>query len=284
MNANDFYGRHAELTKADIVTAAQQLGVEPATIKAVFDVEAAGAPFLPDGRPKILFEAHKFGAATNYKYSAITDPNGKFISAKAWDRRLYGAGGAWQYTRLLLAMKYDEAAALKSTSWGAFQILGSNFSDCDYDDVYEFVKDMCDSAGDQLLAFCQFVNANELTGYLKSKNWAKFARAYNGPAYKDNDYDDKLAAAYHKELAIFAQRISEANHGESPSEDTASVTRAQIAAVQAALNALHVSEFPLTVDGYTGPKTNAAISAFQVANGLKNTGTVTKELIGKLGI
>ncbi|WP_426772988.1 N-acetylmuramidase domain-containing protein, partial [Pseudomonas aeruginosa] len=31
---------------------------------------------------------------------------------------------------------------------------------------------------------------------LKSKDWAEFARRYNGPDYKKNNYDVKLAEAY----------------------------------------------------------------------------------------
>jgi hypothetical protein len=33
---------------------------------------------------------------------------------------------------------------------------------------------------------------------LKNKNWAAFARGYNGKDYKINKYDQKLAAAYKK--------------------------------------------------------------------------------------
>lgn len=30
------------------------------------------------------------------------------------------------------------------------------------------------------------------------KNWAQFAKAYNGPAYKENKYDAKLNEAYQR--------------------------------------------------------------------------------------
>lgn len=35
---------------------------------------------------------------------------------------------------------------------------------------------------------------------LQAKDWAEFARRYNGPAYKENRYDEKLAKAYQKFL------------------------------------------------------------------------------------
>jgi hypothetical protein len=33
---------------------------------------------------------------------------------------------------------------------------------------------------------------------LENLDWAKFARGYNGAGYKQNKYDEKLAAAYKK--------------------------------------------------------------------------------------
>ena len=48
------------LTDADINFVAQQLGVEPACVKAVYTVESSGKGFLSNGDPKILFEGHIF--------------------------------------------------------------------------------------------------------------------------------------------------------------------------------------------------------------------------------
>ncbi len=52
--------------------------------------------------------------------------------------------------------------------------------------------------GEHLAAFGRFIIANNLTKYLKNKDWANFARRYNGPGYKQNKYDEKLARAYNK--------------------------------------------------------------------------------------
>jgi hypothetical protein len=38
--------------------------------------------------------------------------------------------------------------------------------------------------------------ANRLDGALRARNWPSFARGYNGPAYAQNAYDKKMAAAY----------------------------------------------------------------------------------------
>ena len=38
---------------------------------------------------------------------------------------------------------------------------------------------------------------------LKDQSWPKFAELYNGPAYKENHYDVKLARAFEKLSAIY---------------------------------------------------------------------------------
>jgi len=50
----------------DYSRAADLLGVDVATIRAVCDVETSGSGFLPDGRPKILFEGHVFWRELRY--------------------------------------------------------------------------------------------------------------------------------------------------------------------------------------------------------------------------
>jgi hypothetical protein len=54
------------------------------------------------------------------------------------------------------------------------------------------------SAVSQLNAFVNFIQANNLAQYLKTKNWAAFAYRYNGPGYKANSYDTKLQTYYNK--------------------------------------------------------------------------------------
>jgi murein DD-endopeptidase MepM/ murein hydrolase activator NlpD len=62
-----------EMTDADYVWAAKELGVEKAAIKAFATVESGGSGFLKIGKktyPKILYERHKFAKFTKNKYSA----------------------------------------------------------------------------------------------------------------------------------------------------------------------------------------------------------------------
>jgi hypothetical protein len=180
------------LTRNDVAEIAQELRCEAAAVWAVCDVESRGSGFLPDGRPKILFEAHLFGRMTDHQYDR-SHPN---ISSPVWNHSLYGAGGAHQYDRLHEAMSLDHTAALESASWGMFQILGSNYSACGFGSVDEFVKTMGESEKNQLDAFARFCHEAGLVRYLTSLDWLHFALGYNGRLEAQNDYHGKLKRAY----------------------------------------------------------------------------------------
>jgi hypothetical protein len=187
------------LTDEDFARAAKELNVEVAAIRAVAEVEA-GAPgqgFIADGRPAILYEAHIFHAETKGKHSGAKDRRGVALSSPKWDRSLYGATGAAQHARYEDARKLDPDAANKACSWGTFQILGQNHKQCGFDTSQAFVDAMwTGGAAAHLDAFVAFIKANNLDGPLRAKNWAAFARGYNGPAYAQNAYDKKMANAY----------------------------------------------------------------------------------------
>ena len=184
------------MTDDDFERAARELNVEVAAIKAVAEVEASGLGFLPDGRPAILYEAHIFHRATGGKHANAVDSRGKKLSSAKWDRTLYGATGDWQHKRYEAARALDADAANKACSWGTFQILGENYKACGFDSSQAFVDAMWGGEAAHLDAFVAFIKANKLDGALRAKNWAAFARGYNGPGYAQNAYDKKMAAAY----------------------------------------------------------------------------------------
>lgn len=186
------------LTELDFARAARALSVDIPTVRAVAEVEAAGRGFLPDGRPSILYEAHVFGRLTNHRHGD-RDRLGRALSARAWDRSLYGPAGAWQHDgRLLPAADLDWEAAHRAASWGAFQILGTNHVMVGYATIHGFVSAMQSGASAHLDTFVTFVKANRLDGPLQRREWAVFARGYNGSGFAANQYDIKLAAAYRK--------------------------------------------------------------------------------------
>lgn len=187
----------ATLTDEDFARAAKELNVEEAAIRAVAEVEAAGAGFIADGRPAILYEAHVFHKETGGKHSNARDRRGVALSSAKWNKSLYGATGAAQHNRYEDARKLDADAANKACSWGTFQILGQNHKACGFDSSQEFVDAMwTGGAAAHLDAFVAFIKANKLDTALRNKQWATFARGYNGPAYAENAYDQKMANAY----------------------------------------------------------------------------------------
>jgi len=184
------------LADDDFARAAKELNVEVAAIRAVAEVEAAGAGFLPDGRPSVLYEAHIFHKHTKGAHGAAVDRRGIKLSSLNWNRSLYGATGAAQHNRIEDAAKLNWGAAHKAASWGTFQILGENHKAAGHDTIEDFVDAMHSGAAAHLDAFVSFIKANKLDVPLRAKNWAAFARGYNGPGYAQNAYDEKIAAAY----------------------------------------------------------------------------------------
>lgn len=172
--------------------AARRLGCKEAAVRAVAEVESAGSGFLPDGRPKILFEAHIFSRLTAHKY----DRSNRRISSRKRDKTLY-QGGAREHLRLAEAAALDATAAYQSASWGRFQIMGFNWKRCGFPDLQGFLFAMRDDAG-QLAAFVGFVIASGLADELQREDWVGFASVYNGPAFREYQYDTKIAAAYRR--------------------------------------------------------------------------------------
>lgn len=179
------------LTGADYQKAAILLGIEVAAIKAVASVESRGDGFLSNGKPKVLFEGHWFSRFTNGKF----DKYYPTLSYKRWTKKYY-RGGTAEYQRYLSAAALDQEAAMKSTSWGRFQIMGFNHNKCGYTNVKDFVSEMHQNEGHHLYAFVNFLRSTGLDVHLKAKNWAAFARGYNGPEYAKNKYDTRIRQAY----------------------------------------------------------------------------------------
>lgn len=250
----EFSGPATGLNDAAIEAAASKIGCQVAAVRAVIDVESKGG-FLADGRPKILFERHYFSRLTKGKYNA-SNPD---ISNPKWGGY---KGGAAEYDRLARAIKLDRDAALRSASWGAFQIMGDNCKICGFNTVEDFVKAQVSGAPAQLDAFVSFVRKNGLADEMVRCDWAGFARGYNGPAYRENKYDEKLAAA-------FRFHAAGGSHVDSPRPTLRQGDKGD--AVKVLQQALKI-----TADGDFGPGTKQAAIAFQKAHGLYADGIVGK--------
>lgn len=184
------------LTEQDWQDAATLLGCEVAAIKAVADVESPGAGFLASGEPYVLFEAHLFSRFTNHFY----DDSHPQISSRTWNRQLY-RNSKGEHERLQQAALLNRDAAMKSASWGRFQICGFNWQRCGFASLQDFINAMYNDEAAHLRAFCEFIRSSGLADELQRKDWTGFARGYNGPQFLANAYDTKLAAAYQRHAA-----------------------------------------------------------------------------------
>lgn len=180
------------LKPADYVEAAALLRTGVAEIKAVRDVESNGYGFLPDGRILIRFEGHRFRKNTNGAF----DKAYPTISHRYLPNCPFNKGPVHDYARLKTAMSLNPTAALLSTSWGLFQIMGDEWWRCaglGVKNVHQFVDYLKRGEREHLLAFSQFLISKRLDDELRNHEWDGLAYGYNGANYADNDYATKLA-------------------------------------------------------------------------------------------
>lgn len=248
----DFRGTAAAFSDKAIHRTAERLGVPLAAIRSIIEVESRGG-FDAQGRPRILFERHYFHRLTRGRYSA-SYPD---ISHPRWGG--YGRSSA-QYDRLAKAVALDRDAALRSASWGAFQIMGDNHAAAGFGDIETFVAAMMEGEDRHLEAFASFVESQGIADSLRRRDWAAFARRYNGPAYRKNRYDTKLAAAF-------------ARHAQAKGLVTIGARGAVVRGVQALLG--------IPIDGRFGQQTRNTLLAWQRRHDLPETGEVTKPVWDK---
>lgn len=184
-------GPDTALTKKDVEHMASRLRVTPAHVWTVYDVEAAGDPFI-NGSPTILFEPHIFSRLTGHKFDKARPD----ISSRRWNRSLYGRTQAQRYQQMMDAVALDVNAGLSAASYGGFQVLGQNWKSLGYKSAWDFAYQQSLSVAEQLESFVEFVEVNGLAAHLRKSDWKRFARGYNGPGYAQNKYDVKLAQRF----------------------------------------------------------------------------------------
>ena len=188
------------LQHQDFLEAATQLGVPLASVYAVQSVESKGCGFLTNGRAVILFERHKFyeelrKVMSTDQLTALYQKNPDIINATAGGY----LGGANEWPRFSRAFNINGEAAMRSTSWGLFQIMGFNYKDAGFPNVGAYVDAMKLSEREQLKAFCSFIKVyagGRAYDALLQRDWKTFARLYNGSNYAINKYDVKLENAF----------------------------------------------------------------------------------------
>jgi hypothetical protein len=248
----EFIGQRQPLTEAGLGEALEHLELQPveaAVVWAVVEVETSGVTqgcgFCPDGRPQILFERHIFRRETQGRFDAraprLSGPQGGYGKI------------AHQYARLEEALALCGAEglgpepALRSASWGLGQVMGFNAGPAGFASAEAMALALRDGEDAQLLAMARFLRSRKLHQALRRRDWAAFARGYNGPAYARNQYDVKLERSY--------ARLA-----------SGSPPRLQSRAAQIAL--LYLGLSPGKIDGVIGQRTRRALDRFRSQAGL----------------
>jgi len=192
----DFCGAAIKLDPRDLDLLAAEAEIETAALRAVIAVESSGSGFDSAGRPKILFEPHIFFKRLSGEQRSRAVEQG--LAYGKWGDKPYPKGGNAQYERLNKAMEINQSAALCSASWGMGQIMGFNHRMVGYGDVETMVLACLDNEANHIRMMLNFIRSSGLMDELRTRDWAGFARGYNGPGFAKNAYDIKLAQAYAK--------------------------------------------------------------------------------------
>ena len=176
---------------------ARAMGVEPAALAAVVEVESGGrATARVNGRdePLIRFEGHYFhrllrgGQRRRAVRAGLASPRAGAVRNPA--------SQAARWAMLGRARQIDRAAANASVSWGIGQVMGANWRMLGYQSVEALVETARSGTPGQLALMVRFIRHHKLDGPLRNRDWHAFARTYNGPAYARHGYHTAMARAY----------------------------------------------------------------------------------------
>lgn len=200
--------RYKTLTEEDFQIVAKELGVEIAAIKAVVKIEAGPKleGFWAPGVPVV-----------NYAQSLFNKYNAKTKGRKIKDAKIPAGLSGYalkEWTSLTNARKINADAADMGTYWGMFQIGGFNYKLCGCQSVEEMVAKVCESEFSQLEMFAVFIRNSGMLEALQKKDWATFARKYNGPSYAKRGYHTRMAKEYAKFKSNESSNVAEKSNSD----------------------------------------------------------------------
>jgi len=256
----------SDALRAEVFAAAMALDVDAAALLAVVEVESGGRAYARvEGRdaPLIRWEGHVFhrnlppALRKRAVEAGLSSPRAGEIANPRTQ--------AGRYAMLRRAEEIDLDAAPMAVSWGVGQVLGENWRWLGYASPQALAAEALSGLEGQVRLMLRFIDRRGLREALEARDWAAFARAYNGPAYRRHHYDARMAAAYAG--AAGRADLTEARvllHIQRLGDRGAAVSRLQ--------KALRGLGHPLVADGDFGPATRAALIRFQSAEALTPDG------------
>jgi len=209
-----------------MAAAAAELGVEVASALAVWRVESGGRKHTR-GRAIIRFENHLLFRLWGKNHQTEYDRHFRHgghagQDGRAWQHHqirdgadrpfaaLHTGKQANEYRALALAKRLaGESLALQCISIGGPQILIRGFRTVGYDTPRQMYDAFQASERWQVLGFFDFCRTKhaprrgELVGYIRARDWHRFARFYNGAGQVER-YGARIAAAYREATTLLA--------------------------------------------------------------------------------
>ena len=246
----------------EIETVAIRIGVEPAALLAIAEVEAAGRAYATaNGRrePVIRFEGHYF----DRRLPAAKRPAAREagLAAPKAGAVKNPASQAARWAMLAKAAEIDHRAAHESVSWGIGQVMGAHWEWLGYADIDALVAEARSGVGGQISLMARYIDKAGLAAAIRRRDWAAFARAYNGPGYERHAYDRKIPAVYAKYSGEAAAA--------PPAAAGPTLRRGSAGdAVRNLQGLLAAAGYRVSADGVFGRLTESAVRDFQRARAL----------------
>lgn len=187
-----------KVTQADVVGIASRLGVGVHQVQAVAEVEARGSGWDRQGRLKCLWERHYMWKRIQKRVPLLSNPRPGGYTIDA-DRD--GINDSWE--KIADAACKWGIVAFECASFGMFQIMGAWWKDLGYASAIDFAWELSQDEYANYDALARYIEVNNLIPAMRAisadyRTNAKFARGYNGPGFRKNRYDEKLASAVRK--------------------------------------------------------------------------------------
>lgn len=177
------------MTWAQDEALASAIGIDPSMLRAIRTVESSGKPSA------VRFEPHVFHRETGGAY------RGEIPYTPGEGRAASTVRSETNRAAFERAYRLDPDAAVRATSWGAYQILGGHLIrlyESPSAGVRAFDRNPARVSDELLVAW--FADRPDALEAAREHDFAGFARRYNGAMYYVRGYDRKLAEAY--EIAL----------------------------------------------------------------------------------
>lgn len=174
-------------------------GIDVGCAVAVLCVESAGKGFERnnDNRQIIRFENHKFWTFWGKRQAEKFAEHFMYSSSEPWKEHQWrsAATDPWEnfhgdqiaeWNVLEFARGLDDTAALKSISMGAPQIMGFDFAALGFASVQDMFEKFSRDIRFHVIGFFDFVSSSKpMLEALKARDFAGFAKLYNGPGQQE---------------------------------------------------------------------------------------------------